>query len=233
LQCRFYTNSNQDSNFYIIRLTKLEVLRLLHELLMRRATKIDKALVVDILMSAFIDIKEGNSLNYFIKGEHNREKRAEHLFNYLFDKSIITGEIYIASNEKGCILVDRSSKKQYSLGLFLKKLRTVYLSIGFLNIPRILQRQKLIDRFHTDKNHVYPSAMAAHSSVNGKGTCVRMIMELLKTYNDEPITIYTETSTQENLNIYKRFGFEVKGESDELGFKIYFLALKLNKNEQS
>lgn len=228
---QFYTDSNQRTNFYIKRLSTLQELGLLHQLLMRRATKIDKTLVVDILISAFIDIKEGNSLNYFIKGEHNREKRAEYLFNYLFDKSLITGEIYIADNEKGCILVDRSSKNKYSLGLFLKKIRTVYRSIGIKNVPRILKRQKLIDSFHTDKKYVYPSAMAAHSSVNGRGTCVRMIMELLKTYNDEPITIYTETATQENLNIYKRFGFEVKGESDELGFKIYFLALRLNKNE--
>ncbi len=198
---------------------------------MRRAVKSDKKLVVDILLSAFMDITDGNSLNYFIRGEHNREERAKHLFNYLFDRSIITGEIYIASNEMGCILVDRSPNKKYSLKLFLKKLKTVYHSIGFLNIPRIVQRQKLIDSFHTDKFHVYPSAMAAHSSVNGKGTCVRMIMELLKTYDDEPITIYTETTTEENLAIYKKFGFNIIGESEKLGFKIFFLALRLNKSQ--
>ena len=192
---------------------------------MRKAAKEDKKLVVDILMSAFLDIKEGNSLNYFIRGEHNRESRAKHLFSFLFDKSMIRGEIYISSNELGCILVDRSENNSGIIKLFLKKIRTIYLSIGFKNVPRILKRQKLINRFHTEKRHVYPTAMAAHQSVNGKGTCVRMIMELLKNYNGEPITIYTETTTQDNLDIYERFGFKVIGKSDELGFSIYFLAL--------
>lgn len=200
---------------------------------MRRASKKDKNLVVDILMSAFKDVKEGNSLNYFIRGERNREKRAEHVFNYLFDKSMITGEIYLASNEKGCILVDRSLNNQRSILLFLKKLRTIYMSIGFKNVPRIIRRQKLLDSFHTEKRFIYPTAMAAHTSVCGQGTCVRMIMELLNFYDGEPITIYTETTTQENLNIYKKFGFRVIGESDALGFNLYFLALQVNKKEQT
>jgi len=195
---------------------------------MRIATKHDKNLVVDILMSAFIEIKEGNSLNYFISGEKNREKRARHLFNFLFDRSIITGEIYISNNEKGCILVDRSSKNKNSFTLFLKKIKTIFLSIGFRNIPRIIKRQNLLNKFHLDTNYAYPTAMAAHKSAHGKGTCVRMIMELLKTYKGEPITIYTETTTNENLKIYQKFGFEVIGQSDELGFTMYFLALNLN-----
>jgi len=194
---------------------------------MRIAKREDKGLVVSILMSAFLEIKEGNSLNYFIRGEKNREKRAKHLFEFIFDRSLHTGEVYISKNEKGCILVERSAKQKFSYSLLLKKLRATYLSIGFKNIPRILKRERLLHQFHTDENFVHPSAMAAHSSINGSGTCVRMIKELLKTHKGEPITIYTETTTLDNLKIYEKFGFRVIGESIELGFPMYFLAKRV------
>ncbi len=195
----------------------------------RLAQKEDRELVVDILMSAFLDLDEGNSLNYFIRGEKNRPRRVKTLFKFLFDKSLKTGEIYLSDNEKGCILVDKSYKNQYSFLLFLKKLRTIFLSIGLRSVPRITKRQRLLDKNHNEKRYVYPTAMGVHKSIKDKGTCVRMIHELIRTYDDGPMTVYTETTTKQNLRIYRRFGFKVHSESNELGFKMYFLSLRLGE----
>lgn len=196
---------------------------------MRKANSSDKKLVVDILMSAFLDIQTGNSLNYFIKGKLNRTSRIKILFGYLFEKSLIKGDIYISDNELGCILLDRYPNTKFSFNLLMSKMRTVLTAVGVIHIPRIIKRQHLLDQFHAEKSYIYPTAMAAHSSVSGKGTCVRMIRELLSSYNGEAITIYTETTTKENLDIYKKFGFEIIGESKELGFTMYFLKLILGQ----
>lgn len=194
---------------------------------MRLAKKKDKELVVDILISAFYDLEEGNSMSYFIQGEKNRHYRVKKLLEFLFDKSLRTGDIYLSDNEKGCILIDKSYKNPYSIVVFLKKLKTIFLSIGVSNIPKILKRQKLLDKHHKEKRFAYPTIMGVDKSIKGKGTCVRMIMELLKNYDEGPMTVYTETTTKENLRIYERFGFKVIGESSELGFPMYFLELNV------
>jgi len=194
---------------------------------MRTATEEDKALISRILMSAFLNDREGNSLNFLVQGEKNRKKRVQILFDYIIQKSLLTGEIYLSSNLKGVILVNRSMNKSYSPLLAYYKLRVVFLSIGLKNIPRITKRQKILDSFHTEKDYIYPEAMAAHSSIRGQGTCVRMIVNLLKENAGTNQIIYTETTTKENLKIYSKFGFEVIGESNELGFPLYFLRLKL------
>jgi hypothetical protein len=190
---------------------------------MTTATHKDKALVTSILMSAFLNDTEGNSLNFLIQGEKNRKKRVQILFDYIIQRALLTGEIYISENKKGVIIVTRSVNKSNSLLLAYLKLKVMFLSIGFKHIPRIAKRQKILDRYHVEKNYVYPEAMAAHTSVRGKGTCVRMIIKLLKENAGTNQTIYTETTTEENLKIYKKFGFEVIGETDELGFTLYFL----------
>ncbi len=178
-------------------------------------------------MSAFLHETAGNSLNYFIDNGRNREKKVQALFEFLFYKSLKEGEIYISKNEKGVIMVERSEKKSFSLFLFLKKLIVIFYCFGFMNLSKISKRQKLLEQFHNVKPFVHPVAMAAHESVKGQGTCVRMILQLLKENKGSGQTVYTETTTEENLKIYRNFGFKVIGKSDELGFPMYFLKLEV------
>ena len=56
---------------------------------MIRATKEDRKLVKNILVSAFLPYTEQNSINLVINPKGDRKKRLEYLMGYLFDISFM------------------------------------------------------------------------------------------------------------------------------------------------
>ena len=65
---------------------------------MIKGKKEHKELIVEILVSAFIDLEEDNSINYIVGNGKDRVSRMQALMGYLFEKSLLFGEIHISTN---------------------------------------------------------------------------------------------------------------------------------------
>jgi hypothetical protein len=81
----------------------------------RKGTKADKQLVVDILVSAFLPIMEENSINLIVKQDHKRTQRMAVLMDFLFKKALHFGEVYISENNQSCILLKFPHRERTTL----------------------------------------------------------------------------------------------------------------------
>ena len=75
---------------------------------MIKASEKDKELVVSILVSAFKDLEEDNSINFIVENGEDRIDRMKALMGYLFEKSMLFGEVYLSQNKNACLLLSFS-----------------------------------------------------------------------------------------------------------------------------
>ncbi|MCH5720406.1 hypothetical protein [Niabella hibiscisoli] len=81
---------------------------------MQKATRNDKALIVDILTKAFSDNK---SVNYIIKQDQRRAERIRELCHYSFEICLRFGEIFISEDGVACALTLFPEKNVQQQGL--------------------------------------------------------------------------------------------------------------------
>lgn len=176
----------------------------------------DKKNVIDILYKSFLDNK---SVNYIVKQDKQKSKRLRYLMEYSFDKCFLTGEIYLSDDRKGCVLITYPNRtKKNSLDLFLLDLKLVFKTITLSGVSKSLKRESLIKKHYPKSDFCYLWFIGVEPSMQGKG----IGSSLLSAVNKEDLPMYLETSTEQNLPLYKKFGFEVYNEID-IGYKLYML----------
>ena len=192
---------------------------------MIKATYADKDYVVDILHSAFEPITSPNSINFIVKQDQKRSKRIRVLMEFLFEDSMASGEVLLSSNRNACILVKYPHMEKMSWNWLTWQFKLAFQVIGFNNIFKILKRLAEIKKHHIKEPYIHPVIMGAKSDVNGRGIGVRLIRQLIDHYPDNKLPIIIETTTDENLRIYNRFGFEVFKKIETKDFPLYFLRM--------
>ncbi|MCH5717109.1 hypothetical protein [Niabella hibiscisoli] len=78
------------------------------------AQKVDKPLVVDLLVQCFCNSK---SIHYIIEKEGRSESRIKVLMSYAFDYCMNYGEIFLSDDRLACALVLYPEKKSYRSSL--------------------------------------------------------------------------------------------------------------------
>ena len=176
----------------------------------------DKKTVIDILYTSFLDNK---SVNFIVKQDKHRSKRLRYLMEYSFDKCFLTGEVYLSDDRNGCLLITYPNRrKKFQWNSLILDLKLVYRTITVSGLKKSLKREALIKKNYPDSDFCYLWFIGVAPSMQGKG----IGSNLLSTVIDGELPIYLETSTELNLPLYKRFGFEIYGEID-LGYKLYML----------
>lgn len=191
--------------------------------LVHKATIKEREIVVNILCSAFDPIKIPNSINYVVKQDKNRSMRLRVLMEYLFDNSLMFGEIFLSNNRRACILLQYPHLKKTTLKTILLDLRLVIKCIGLSRVFKVLKRERTLNKHHIKKPHIHPILMGAYHKDNGKGFGVRLIFELFDYYKNKNLPIIVETTTPENLKLYNKFGFKIFKKVDDLNYPLYFL----------
>ena len=192
---------------------------------MIKATYGDKNYVVDILHSAFEPIKDPNSINFIVKQDENRSERIRILMEYLFEDSMASGEVLLSNNRNACILVKYPHTEKKTWKWLKWQFKLVFQVIGIKNIFKILKRLSRLKKHHIKDPYIHPVIMGAKSEVNGLGIGVRLIRQLIDHYPNNELPIIIETTTDENLRIYNRFGFEVFKKIETKDFPLYFLRM--------
>ena len=192
---------------------------------MRIANSTDKNLVTKILVSAFVPLKEDNSINIVVKQDERRTERMKILMEYLFEKAINFGEIYISDNNKACILLLFPHKEKITSKIILLNIQLAFKCIGIERVFNVLKRQRITKRNYPKEKYIIPLIMGVHSSCKGNGTAARLMIEVKKQYTNSNLPVIVDPASIKNVHLYQKFGFKVFNEEKSLGFPIYFLRL--------
>ena len=197
---------------------------------MIKATLKDRDHVVGILHSAFEPILEPNSINFVVKQDQHRSKRLRVLMEFLVDDCFDFGEVLLSDQRNACILLKYPNSQKITFRFIKRQLRIAFKCIGLSRVSKILKRQAQVNKNHPKgEDYIHPVIMGATSDVKGFGYGVRLMKQLFAEHPDNVLPVVTETTTAVNLNIYKRFGFELYHQIETEDFPIYFLRLPISQ----
>jgi len=190
-----------------------------------RADVKDKKLVVDILTSAFIPKKENNSINLVVKQDKNRIQRMRVLMGYLFDRAMLFGAVFISDNKKACLLLNYPHKEKITCKTMQLDLQLAVQCIGIERVFKVLKRQRVARRNYPKEKYIKPIIVGVESEINGKGSAARLIIEVKNHYVNNQLPVVIDAASEDNVRLYKKFGFRVINKEEALGFPIYYLRL--------
>ena len=192
---------------------------------MRKASITDKKLVSEILVSAFVTLKENNSINLIVKQDGKRIERMQILMEYLFERAICFGEVFISDNDKACILLKFPHKEKVTLKTILLDVKLAYKCIGIERVFKILKRQLIANQNYPKENHIRPMIMGVKKEYIGKGTAARLMIEVKNKFKNNTLPVIIDAASEHNAQLYQKFGFRIVKKDESLGFPIYFLRL--------
>lgn len=192
---------------------------------MRIANFKDKNLVAEILVSAFLPLKEDNSIDLVVKQDNKRAERMKFLMEYLFEKAYNFGEIYISDNNKACVLVSYPYKERITLKTILLDFQLVNKCIGFSSVFKVLKRQWKVKRNYPKGKYIIPLIMGVTNECKGNGTAARLMIQVKNYHKNNKLPVIVDAASKKNVILYQKFGFKVFKEDNSLGFPIYFLRL--------
>lgn len=192
---------------------------------MRIASFTDKDLVAEILVSAFLPLKETNSINFVVKQDEKRTQRMRFLMEYLFEKAFNFGEVYISNNNKSCILVSFPHKEKTTFKTIGLAIQLAYKCIGLERVFKVLKRQSNVKRNYPKGKYIIPLIIGVTNECKGDGTAARLMIEVKNYYAKNKLPVIVDAASKKNALLYQKFGFRVFKEDNSLGFPIYFLRL--------
>lgn len=190
---------------------------------MLKATIKDKELITEILYQAFVDITIPNSINFVVNQDEKRKKRLRFLMEYLFLTTIEFGDIFISDNKKACVLISYPHLQKTTIKNIVLKIKLALKTIGLTNVFKVLKREQQLSKQHITEPHIHPVIMGVTKAHQGKGTGVRLIKEVFNFYKDNKLPCILETTTEENIKMYEKFGFKIVKESNDLNYPLFFL----------
>mgnify|MGYP000126705508 CR=1 FL=1 len=190
---------------------------------MIKASFTDKELVTDILYKAFVTIEIDNSISFVVKQDAKKNKRLRFLMEYLFLTSFEFGEVFITNNKKACLLINYPHLQKATFKNCYWKLLLIFKTIGFNNVLKVLKRERELNKHSISTPHIHPIIMGVSKEYQNKGIGVRLIKEVILHFKNNKLPCIIETTSKENLRLYKKFGFKIVRETHSLNYPLFFL----------
>ncbi len=192
---------------------------------MIKASIKDKKLVEDILISAFEPNMDDSSINLIVGNGDKRVKKMRILMGYLFEISMLFGEVFIADNKKGCLLIKYSEKEKVTLKTIKLDLYLAIKCVGIMNVFKVLKRQQIAKQNYPKEKHIRPVIFGVDKKFKGGVTAARLMLSVKNYYKGNTLPVIIDAAAEYNVNLYQKFGFKIAKKEDSLGFPIYFLRL--------
>lgn len=178
--------------------------------------------VVEILTKSFDDNK---STNWAVKQDSKRVKRISYLMKYAYDICKAQNGAFISDDQNGAILYDFPITARYNFSRLIQDIKFIFKVIGPERLFKVLEREKYIKNLHPKEEYIYLWFLGVSPENQGNGTGSKMLNELTVLADKTSLSICLETSNPKNLELYKRFGFEIYHEwqSDFIGFPVWFM----------
>lgn len=166
-----------------------------------------------------------------IPDEKQRKEILPHLFRFLIKYGIKYGEVHVPSpNIEGVAIWLPSDKIKISnFSSLLCGGIPLFFSMNKETRNRFDIVEEAMQKKHFElmkEKHMYLSMMGIDNTLQGKGHGKAVIKEMLDRCAANKTPIYLETQTEENVKIYKSYGFKVKDEYllPEIDIKCYAMA---------
>jgi len=192
---------------------------------MLKVNRAKKELAVDILTSAFRDNK---SVNYIVRQDNRKLLRIKALMAYSFDMCMEFGDVFLTEDGEACALILYPHLKKFSFYALWLDIKLIFKAITVWGIAKTLKRESQIKTIQPKEPMAYLWFIGVNHLSQHEGTGSNLLKEVIEYANQKELPVYLETSTNENLPWYKRFGFEIYSEL-ELGYKLFFLKRHLEK----
>ena len=178
--------------------------------------------VVEILTKSFDDNK---STNWAVKQDKKRLIRISRLMQYAYHICKVQDGAFISDDHNGAILYDFPVTAKYDLSRLVQDIRFIFNVIGPERLFKVLKREKYIKNLHPKEEYIYLWFLGVHPKNQGNGTGSKLLDELNSLADEKKLTICLETSNPKNIELYKRFGFEIYHEwnSDFISFPVWFM----------
>ena len=81
-----------------------------------------------------------------------------------------------------------------------------------LHLPRALRALSTIERVHPREPHWYLAVLGTEPAAQGRGIGAALVEPILERCDQAGLAAYLESSKEQNVPYYQRFGFKVTGE---------------------
>lgn len=193
---------------------------------MRKATKMDKKIIVDLLTLSFEDNK---GVNYVILQDHKRKQRIASLMEYSFDLCYRFGEVFLSENNHGCALIYYPHKNKTTLASIWLDIKLIVNAVGFSGVRKTLDRESKIKAKRPKIPMTYLWFIGVNPLYQHQKTGSKLLQEVIEKAASDDLPVYLETSTLRNLPWYERLGFSKYNDLD-LGYTLYFFSNERKQN---
>lgn len=197
----------------------------------RKTTRKDKALVVDILSQAF---RKDPQIHWLSGGGRNKAKKVKALMSFAFEQRHLHGDVYITTDQQAVAIWRNEKRSRFSLLLFKEYLRFLLL-YGLKQVRKINRMdQEIHQHYPKNKPFYYLWILGTSEAGRGKGLSSKLMNALLAKADLNQIDVFLETANPKNLPIYRKKGFEVYNQIAMPGEKdMYIYLLKRSKQNLS
>jgi ribosomal protein S18 acetylase RimI-like enzyme len=146
-------------------------------------------------------------------GEHQRRRssRLRRFFSYDAQRHRVHGQVLTTPAHEGGAFWDAPGHWKESWVDVLKSLPVMGPAVG-PRLRRALRGLGMIERAHPREPHWYLAVLGTDPSAQGRGVAGRLIQPVLDRCDHQQLGAYLESSKEQNIAYYARFGFEVTGE---------------------
>jgi len=190
---------------------------------MRKATKADKKLVVEIIAESFYT---NPSVNMVVKQDAKKEKRIRKLAVYAFKTALSRNGVLISSDNTGVSICYRYNAKKDSLRDFWNQGVLAIRAISIGKVTQVLKREAYVkSKRPSSGDFMYFWFFGVSDEGKGKGAAYELKEAIFNEAKKQNLAIYLETSVEQNMRVYQRYGFEVyhTWENKEENITIWFM----------
>ncbi len=166
----------------------------------------------DVLGRAFYD---DPFIDVILPDLKKRDARIKYPFRFSVTMGVLYGEAYaISENLEGIAVWLHFPNKfrQNPFRVMRCAFRTRPWRMGLKAAQKGLPMEMITEKMHkkyVPSEHWYLATLGVDPTQQGKGIGSRLIKAMLPRIDEQNLPLYLETSTQENVHFYQRFGFNV------------------------
>jgi ribosomal protein S18 acetylase RimI-like enzyme len=184
----------------------------------------ESAVAATVLTDAFVD--EGG-MNYWLRQDAKKTPARRKFFDAAVADAVHPErELWIAESDGeplGSAIWLGPNRKAYDF-TFLQELQLAPMLLSIAGIAGTLRGLALaeeLEKFHPKAPHAHLVFLGVSTAAQGKGVGSAMLKAQLAPVDAQHLPAYLETSSQRNVDLYARHGFEITGEFDKPGLHMW------------
>lgn len=174
---------------------------------LRPLQRSDRETLVDVFARAFA---QDPLTDWFVLGGALREWRIQQIFHWYFDEALGQGLSQITVDRRAAALWLAPGQWHLPLwrqAVLLPKMLKV---VGVRKLPSRLRGINVMEQHHPTDRHYYLVSMATDPSRQGQGLGSALLSAGLSRCDKAGMPAYLEATSERNLPLYKRHGFQVR-----------------------